>query len=117
MLIRNADDVSMKLNEINYFWVKDDLIYHKIYNLIKDFFAFIIKEHLSFNNFYFEKLLYFQSELFRWHRINRDEGLTFSMSNIKATFIIDFSNFKDRQIKIYVRFKQRIFNVIRVARA
>ena len=59
MFIRNADDVSMKLNKINYLRVKNDLIYHKIYNLIKDLFVFIIKKHLSFNNFYFEKLFYF----------------------------------------------------------
>ena len=95
MFIRDADDASMKLNEINYFRIKDDLIYHKVYNLIKDFFVFIIKKHLSFNNFYFEKLFYFQSELLRWHRINRDENFAFSMSNMKTTFIIDFSSFKD----------------------
>ena len=59
MFIQDADDALMKLNEINYLWVKSDLIYHKIYNLIKDFFVFIIKKHLSFNNLYFEKLFYF----------------------------------------------------------
>ena len=117
MFIWNADGASMKLNEINYFRAKDDLIYHKIYNLIKDLFAFIIKKHLPFNNLYFEELFYFQSELLRWHRINRDEDFAFSMPNMKTTFIIDFSSFKDRQIKAYVRIKQRISDVIRVARA
>ena len=65
MFTRDADGVSMKLNEANYFRVKDDLIYHKTYNLIKDFFFFIIKEHLPFNNLYFEELSYSQSELLR----------------------------------------------------
>ena len=39
------------------------------------------------------------------------------MSNIKTAFIIDFSSFKSRQIKIYVYIKQRISDVIYAARA
>ena len=117
MLIRDAGGASMKLDEINYLRIKGGLIYHKIYNLVKDLFAFIIKKHLPFNNLYFEGLSYSQSELLRWHRINRDEGFAFSMPDMKAAFIIDSSSLKGRQIKAYVRIKQRISDVIRAARA
>ena len=117
MLTRDAGGASVKLDEANYLRAQGGLIYHKAYNLAKDLFSSIIKEHLPFNNPYFEGLPYSQSELLRWHRINRDGGLAFSAPDMEAASTVDPSSLKGRQIKAYVRTKQRISGAIRAARA
>ena len=60
----------VKLNKGNQLYNKGGLTYHKLYNLNKDIFAYLIKKYSPFNNIYFKALSLSKSYIEQWFTTN-----------------------------------------------
>ena len=70
MLTRDVGTILVKLNKGNQLYDKGGLTYHKLYNLNKDIFAYLIKEHGLFSNIYLEALGLSKSYMEQWFTAN-----------------------------------------------
>ena len=107
MMTRDVDNCILNLSNKNYLREFSDQISHKVYNLIKDLTIIIIKDLNFFDNLYFEKLIFTQNELIRWHRVNRREVMRyFFFENIEHENVHS-QTLKGRQLTCWSQSKHR----------
>ena len=73
LLTRDVCSMSIELISINWLRFAENLIYHKFYNIVKNFFSILMKNILLFCNVQLKKLDFIQSKLDRWSIINKKD--------------------------------------------
>ena len=113
MFTRDVDFVIVKLAFINVHRVENNQIFHKHYDLRKNQHFTFVRNVQSFNNFYFEILLYFNRDLQRLHNVNRQEMTSYFSSqsfnrsrNLNISFESNISIIKTQQFKIFIQVKR-----------